>query len=72
MKLLTEILKDLGKIATKLLAPHEGMTKIVWSYSTQLTHKRIFSQMKKNIALLRELNFYIRLLIVMSARADWN
>ena len=72
MKLLTEILKDLGKIATKLPAPHEGMTKIVWSYSTQLTHKRIFSQMKKNIALLRELNFYIRLLIVMSARADWN
>lgn len=70
MKLLTEILKDLGKIATKLPAPHEGMTKIVWSYSTQLTHKRIFSQMKKNIALLRELNFYIRLLIVMSARAD--
>ena len=53
MKLLTEILKDLGKIATKLPAPHEGMTKIVWSYSTQLTHKRIFSQMKKNIALLR-------------------
>ena len=70
MKLLTEISKDLGKIATELPAPHEGMTKIVWSYSTQLTHKRIFSQMKKNIALLRELNFYIRLLIVMSARAD--
>ena len=72
MKLLTEILKDLGKIATKLPAPHEGMTKIVWSYSTQLTHKRIFSQMKKKYcaASLRELNFYIRLLIVMSARAD--